>query len=133
MFENGLVMDKWFVLQASMPSDNVLDNIDALFNHRSFDFSNPNRLRSLVGAFAQTNTYRFHNVDGSGYAFLTDQLIKLNSQNPQVASRLITPLIQFKNLDQVRIKLIKAELNRLLALPDLAVDLYEKVTKALAQ
>ena len=132
-FENGLVMDKWFVLQASMPSDNVLDNIDALFNHRSFDFSNPNRLRSLVGAFAQTNTYRFHNVDGSGYAFLTDQLIKLNSQNPQVASRLITPLIQFKNLDQVRIKLIKAELNRLLALPDLAVDLYEKVTKALAQ
>ncbi|WP_409439375.1 aminopeptidase N [Psychromonas sp. GE-S-Ul-11] len=132
-FETGLVMDKWFALQASMPSDNVLKNIEALFNHRSFDFSNPNRLRSLVGAFAQNNTYRFHNLDGSGYEFLTDQLIKLNSQNPQVASRLITPLIQFKRLDEKRIELIKVQLNRLLALPDLAVDLYEKVTKALAQ
>lgn len=132
-FENGLVMDKWFVLQASMPSDNVLQNIEALFSHRSFDFSNPNRLRSLVGAFAQTNSYRFHHIDGSGYTFLTDQLIKLNSKNPQVASRLITPLIQFKSLDKARIKLIKTQLNRLLALPDLAVDLYEKVTKALAQ
>ncbi|RBW47863.1 aminopeptidase N [Psychromonas sp. B3M02] len=132
-FETGLVMDKWFALQASMPSDNVLKNIEALFGHRSFDFSNPNRLRSLVGAFAQNNTYRFHNLDGSGYAFLTDQLIKLNSQNPQVASRLITPLIQFKRLDEKRVALIKVQLNRLLALPDLAVDLYEKVTKALAQ
>jgi len=132
-FENGLVMDKWFVLQASMPSDAVLNNIEMLFEHRSFDFNNPNRLRSLVGAFAQANSYRFHHIDGSGYKFLTDQLIKLNSQNPQVASRLITPLIQFKRLDDKRIELIKAELNRLLALPDLAVDLYEKVTKALAQ
>jgi aminopeptidase N len=132
-FQNGLVMDKWFALQASMPSDNVLKNIEALFNHRSFDFNNPNRLRALVGAFAQTNSYRFHHIDGSGYKFLTDQLIKLNRQNPQIASRLITPLIQFKRLDDTRVSLIKAELNRLLALPDLAVDLYEKVTKALAQ
>lgn len=132
-FENGLVMDKWFALQASIPSDNALKNIETLFTHRSFDFNNPNRLRSLVGAFAQNNTYRFHNIDGSGYTFLTDQLIKLNRQNPQVASRLITPLTQFKRLDKKRIELIKVQLNRLLALPDLAVDLYEKVTKALAQ
>jgi len=132
-FENGLVMDKWFTLQASMPSASVLTNIKALFDHRSFDFNNPNRLRSLVGVFAQLNTYQFHNVDGSGYTFLTDQIIKLNSQNPQVASRLITPLIQFKRLDKARIALIKIELQRLLALPDLAVDLYEKVSKALAQ
>jgi len=132
-FENGLVMDKWFTLQASMPSASVLSNIKALFEHRSFDFSNPNRLRSLVGVFAMVNTYQFHNIDGSSYTFLTDQIIKLNSQNPQVASRLITPLIQFKRLDKKRIELIKVELNRILALPDLAVDLYEKVSKALAQ
>ena len=132
-FDNGLVMDKWFVLQASMPTTEALANIKSLFEHRSFDFNNPNRLRSLVGAFAQANTYHFHNIDGSGYEFLTDQLIKLNRQNPQVASRLITPLIQFKRLDDQRIKLIKAQLNRLLSLPDLAVDLYEKVSKALVQ
>ena len=130
---NGLVMDKWFALQASSLDKNVLDNIKALFEHRSFDFNNPNRLRSLLGSFVQNNPYYFHAIDGSGYLFLTEQLIKLNEQNPQVASRLITPLIQFKRLDDTRKNLIKVQLNRLLKLDNLAVDLFEKVTKALAQ
>ncbi|MEI6896585.1 MAG: aminopeptidase N, partial [Psychromonas sp.] len=91
-FENGLVMDKWFALQATLPTKKVLDNINTLFAHRSFDYSNPNRLRALVGTFVSANSYAFHALDGSGYLFLTDQLIKLNSQNPQVAARLITPL-----------------------------------------
>ena len=132
-YENGLVMDKWFALQASSPNNDVLNNVKALFSHRSFNFSNPNRLRSLLGSFAANNPYHFHAADGSGYEFLTDQLIKLNEQNPQVASRLITPLIQFKRLDESRIKLIKVQLNRLLSLDNLAVDLFEKVSKALAQ
>lgn len=132
-FENGLVMDKWFVIQASQDKPDVLDNVKALFKHRSFDFNNPNRLRSLVGAFAQNNPYHFHAEDGSGYRFLTEQLIKLNKQNPQVAARLITPLIQFKRLDENRKNLIKEQLNRLLQLDDLALDLYEKVSKALIQ
>jgi len=132
-FENGLVMDKWFSLQASSLDGAVLENIKALFAHRSFDFSNPNRLRALVGAFVQNNPYHFHAIDGSGYLFLTEQLIKLNEQNPQVASRLINPLIQFKRLDEKRKQLIKVQLNRLLKLDNLALDLFEKVSKALAQ
>jgi len=131
-FENGLVMDKWFALQASLASDTVLENINSLFAHRSFDYSNPNRLRALVGTFVSANSYQFHAIDGSGYRFLTDQLIKLNSQNPQVAARLITPLIQFKRLDAKRTELMKAELNRLLKIDNLSLDLFEKVTKALA-
>jgi len=132
-FENGLVMDKWFALQASLSSPSVLTNIEALFEHRSFDYSNPNRLRALVGSFVNINSYYFHAIDGSGYQFLTDQLIKLNSQNPQVAARLITPLIQFKRLDSTRVNLIKAQLQRLLKIENLSLDLFEKVTKALAQ
>ncbi|MCG6201730.1 aminopeptidase N [Psychromonas antarctica] len=130
---NGLVMDKWFSLQATSLDSAVLSNIKALFQHRSFDFSNPNRLRALVGAFVQNNPYYFHASDGSGYQFLTEQLIKLNEQNPQVASRLITPLIQFKRLDEHRKQLIKEQLNRLLQLDNLALDLFEKVSKALTQ
>ena len=132
-FANGLVMDKWFSLQATSPNKDVLENIKALFNHRSFDFSNPNRLRALLGAFVQNNPYHFHAGDGSGYLFLTDQLIKLNDQNPQVAARLITPLIQFKRLDEQRKAMIKVQLKRLLALDNLSLDLFEKVTKALLQ
>ncbi len=132
-FENGLVMDKWFALQASAPDSEVLNRVKGLFTHRSFDFSNPNRLRALVGSFVQNNPYYFHAADGSGYLFLTEQLIKLNEQNPQVAARLITPLIQFKRLDEKRKEMIKVQLNRLLQLDNLSVDLFEKVTKALAQ
>lgn len=132
-FENGLVMDKWFSLQATSPDSYVLENIKQLFNHRSFDFTNPNRVRALLGAFVHNNPYHFHASDGSGYLFLTEQLIKLNDQNPQVAARLITPLIQFKRLDEKRKAMIKVQLNRLLALDNLALDLFEKVTKALLQ
>jgi len=131
-FDNGLVMDKWFALQATLSSASVIDNIETLFTHRSFDYDNPNRVRALIGTFVSANSYYFHALDGRGYQFLTDQLIKLNSQNPQVAARLITPLIQFKRLDTKRIELIKVQLNRLLALDNLSLDLYEKVTKALS-
>ncbi|MNG31285.1 Aminopeptidase N [compost metagenome] len=79
------------------------------------------------------NQVQFHARDGSGYRFLTDLLIALNEVNPQVASRLITPLIQFKRLDEQRKGLIRAELTRLAKLDGLARDLFEKVSKALAQ
>ncbi|MGL5564535.1 MAG: aminopeptidase N C-terminal domain-containing protein, partial [Plesiomonas sp.] len=59
--------------------------------------------------------------------------IELNEVNPQVASRLITPLIQFKRLNEARKALIRAELTRLANLEGLARDLFEKVSKALQQ
>ncbi len=130
---DGLVMDKWFTLQASNPAPDCLEQVVALQQHKSFDIKNPNRTRALIGAFAVASPYHFHAADGSGYQFLTDKLIELNKINPQVAARLITPLIQFKRLDSGRQVLIKGELKRLLSLDNLAKDLFEKVTKALEQ
>lgn len=127
-----LVMDKWFMLQALSNTDNVIDAIKQLTHHNSFSFSNPNRIRSLIGAFASGNTYQFHRKDGAGYAFLTDILIKLNKTNPQVASRMITPLIQFAKYDESRQQMIKQSLITLQNLPNLSKDLYEKVNKALS-
>ncbi|WP_434929832.1 aminopeptidase N [Shewanella sp. HL-SH5] len=127
-----LVMDKWFMLQALSNTDNVIDAIKQLTHHNSFSFSNPNRIRSLIGAFASGNTYQFHRKDGAGYAFLTDILIKLNKTNPQVASRMITPLIQFAKYDDGRQQMMKQSLMTLQNLPNLSKDLYEKVNKALS-
>jgi aminopeptidase N len=128
-----LVMDKWLTLQALVNSDEVIDQIKTLTKHSSFSFSNPNRVRSLIGAFAAANTYQFHRADGEGYRYLTKILVKLNKSNPQVASRMITPLIQFAKFDQHRQQLMKQYLAELKALPDLSKDLYEKVTKSLAE
>lgn len=66
---DGLVMDKWFILQSTSPARNVLETVRGLLKHRSFSMSNPNRIRSLIGAFAGSNPAAFHAEDGSGYQF----------------------------------------------------------------
>ncbi|MGL5762785.1 MAG: aminopeptidase N [Plesiomonas shigelloides] len=128
---DGLVMDKWFILQATSPAVNVLENVKALMQHPSFSLANPNRTRSLIGAFASGNPSAFHAKDGSGYRFLTDVLVELNSRNPQVASRLIEPLIRLGRYDAERQQLMREQLLRLQKLDNLARDLFEKITKSL--
>lgn len=130
--DNGLVMDKWFAVIGSTPSNDVISTIKQTFEHRSFSWQNPNRVRSLIGAFAMNNQQQFHREDGRGYEFLTDQLIALNSINPQIAARLITPLMAWKKIKGSRGQLMKAQLQRLQGVNDLAKDLVEKVALSLA-
>jgi len=128
---DGVVMDKWFTLQGTSPAPDVLEKVRSLLTHRSFSMSNPNRVRSLVGAFASGNPSAFHAQDGSGYQFLYDILVDLNTRNPQVASRLIEPLIRLKRFDEKRQSLMRNTLEQLKGLDNLSGDLFEKVTKAL--
>lgn len=130
--QNGLVMDKWFALQATSPADKVLKNVKHLLTHRSFSIKNPNRVRALIGTFVMNNPHAFHQLNGKGYAFLTEILEQLNVLNPQVASRISDPLIRFNRYDSTRQMLMKLELEKLLTIPNLSNDLYEKVMKALA-
>ncbi|MCL1137142.1 aminopeptidase N [Shewanella pneumatophori] len=127
-----LVMDKWFALHATLNDTLCIATLKALFEHQAFSFNNPNRVRSLIGIFAAANTFEFHRKDGLGYEFLADAIVKLNTLNPQVAARIITPLIQFKKFDSERQQLMTQQLNRILKVENLSKDLYEKVTKALA-
>ncbi|MEI7063477.1 aminopeptidase N [Dickeya chrysanthemi] len=129
--QDGLVMDKWFALQAGSPASDVLNRVRELLNHRSFSLNNPNRLRSLIGSFCAGNPSAFHAKDGSGYQFLTEMLTELNTRNPQVASRLIEPLIRLKRYDSARQALMRQALETLKGLENLSGDLFEKITKAL--
>ncbi|MFU9137707.1 aminopeptidase N [Erwinia tasmaniensis] len=129
--KDGLVMDKWFALQATSPAPDVLSQVKALLGHRSFTLSNPNRIRSLIGAFASGNPAAFHAADGSGYQFLVEILTDLNTRNPQVASRMIEPLIRLKRYDASRQTLMRNALEQLKGLDKLSGDLFEKITKAL--
>ncbi|MDA0109811.1 aminopeptidase N [Vibrio sp. La 4.2.2] len=128
---DGLVMDKWFALQGANPSINALENVKHCMSHKAFSLSNPNRTRSLIGSFLNMNPRRFHDISGEGYQFAGEILTQLNESNPQVASRLIDPLLKLKKYDEKRQELIKVELNKLRSLDNLAKDLFEKVTKAL--
>ena len=126
-----LVMDKWFSLGAILQSDEIFDELDKLIKHDLFSIKNPNRARSLIGAFAMNNPKYFHSPTGRGYEFLADKIAELNIINPQVASRLITPLIQFNSFAHQHKTLMKAQLVRLQALPNLSNDLKEKLEAAL--
>lgn len=130
--QDGLVMDKWFVLQATSPAANTLAKVRELLHHRSFSLGNPNRIRSLIGAFAAGNPAAFHAVDGSGYQFMVEMLSDLNRRNPQVASRLIEPLIRLNRYDAKRQEMMRAALEQLKGLENLSGDLFEKISKALA-
>lgn len=130
---DGLVMDKWFILQGSNPAENVLEVVKETMGHEAFSLKNPNRTRSLIGSFLNANPVRFHDKSGSGYQFAGEILRQLNDSNPQVASRMIDPLLKFRKYDEARQSLIRNELEKLKAMDNLAKDLFEKVTKALEE
>lgn len=125
-----LVLDKWFILQASSSLENTLDNVVQLTAHPSFSLFNPNKVRSLVGAFCSGNHVRFHVKNGAGYRFLAEKITELNAINPQIAARLVTPLISWRRYDAERQKLMRQELERILMIEDLCRDVFEIVSKS---
>jgi len=130
--DDRLVIDKWFTLQATSTLPSVLVEVTALLGHHDFELANPNRFRSLVGAFSQGNQVRFHAPDGSGYRFLTDQLLRLIPINPQVSARLLAPLTTWRRFESGRSTLMQHELLKIQGSADLPRDVYEVVQKSLA-
>lgn len=129
--KDDLVLDKWFALQATSELPDTLTRVKQLANHPAFSIKNPNKVRSLIGAFCMANPRNFHALDGSGYAFLTEMLITLDKINSQIAARLATPFTRWQRFDSQRQKLMKQQLERLTAL-QLSADLRELVDKSLA-
>ncbi len=127
---DALVVNKWFTVQAIADLPDVLDRVKKLKGHPDFTLLNPNRCRSLIGAFAM-NTVPFHDPSGAGYRFLTDVLMELDPLNPQISSRLAGGLIQWRRYDEVRGALMKAELQKLAKMKPISDDLFEVVTRGL--
>ncbi|HAA46165.1 MAG: aminopeptidase N [Halomonas sp. 54_146] len=125
-----LVMDQWFTIQVSRPQSDVLERVKYLMQHPAFSLKNPNKVRALIGAFAQ-NRVNFHRLDGQGYQLLADVVIELNRLNPEIAARLITPLTRWQRFDETRQALMRSQLERIKQQP-LSSNVYEVVEKALA-
>ncbi|WP_058473955.1 aminopeptidase N [Legionella quateirensis] len=128
--QDELVLDKWFALQAASELPEALSHVKQLLNHPAFSIKNPNKVRSVIGAFCMANPRNFHAVDGSGYQFLSEMLLTVDKLNPQIAARLATPFTRWQRYDQSRQALMKNQLEQL-AKHDLSRDLREVVDKSL--
>ncbi|GMI15889.1 hypothetical protein TrLO_g12102 [Triparma laevis f. longispina] len=128
---DALVLNKWFTIQATSSKPDVLADVVKLTTHPEFTMSNPNRCRSLVGAFT-ANSAAFHAEDGSGYKFIGEKITVLDAMNPQIASRMVGCLIGFRRYDEGRAEKMKAELNKIRDIDGLSPDTKEIVDKALS-
>ncbi|HZS63329.1 MAG TPA: aminopeptidase N [Xanthobacteraceae bacterium] len=129
---DALIIDKWLALQASMPDATTLERVRRLTAHPAFSMSNPNRVRALIGSFAQGNHTQFNRADGEGYDFVAEKVLELDPKNPQVAARLLGAFRSWRTLEPRRRAKAEAALRRIAAAPDLSDDVTDIVQRALA-
>ena len=128
--DNALVVDKWFTLQALSLHPEVIAHVRALAEHPDFNMKNPNRVRSLHMAFAG-NPKGFHKADGEGYRMVADVILALDPINPQTAAKFVPALGRWRRIEAGRAALMKAELERILAVGNLSRDTFEQVSRSL--
>ncbi len=127
----ALVVNVWFGIQAASACNDAAA-VRALTRHPAFDSRNPNKLRSVYGAFSRQNHRRFHARDGSGYGFLADAVLDVDRRNPSMAASLAMPLTRWRRFDPARGRLMRGALERIAGESALSRDLFEVVTKSLA-
>ena len=127
-----LIIDKWFTLQATIPEPGTLDRVKALTAHPAFSFTNPNRVRALIHAFALANQKEFNRADGAGYDFVVDTVLALDRKNPQLAARLLSALKSWRVLEPGRRAMAEKALQRVAAAPSRSPDVADIVQRALA-
>ena len=133
--DEALVVNNWFSAQATCPDKDGVAAVKALIDHPAYDRNNPNKIRSVIGAFTNRNHIAFHRLDGKGYQFLADQIADIDQRNPQIASRLMTPFTKYSRYDDNRKAKMRDAVKSIIPAEGenrkLSKDLYEVVTKTL--
>lgn len=124
-----LVIDKWFLLQASNQDDDAFEDIKKLANHPDFNPENPNRMRALVFGFTQNNIRYFHQENGAGYAFVAELLKRVIYSNPQIAAFIVKQFGVATKLDVTRKRIIKKLLLEILLMTNISVDVREVIVR----
>ncbi|WP_375655897.1 aminopeptidase N [Bartonella sp. MR63HLJHH] len=126
-----LVMDKWFSIQAMVAGASTLENVQKLMQHPLFSKDNPNRVRSLIGVFASNNLTGFNRMDGASYHFLCQIILEIDKKNPQLASRLLTTMRSWRQLEPIRQQKLETELKTIAAAPKLSSDVADIINRLL--
>lgn len=129
--QDVLVVNQWLSVQSGSSFTGSVEHVTALLKHPAFDWRNPNKVRSVLGAFANRSLCHFHRQDGAGYRLIADAVIQLNQANPQIAARLLAPLSQWRRLTTQQGDKMREELQRIMQQKHLSKDVYEVVSKSL--
>ena len=112
--DNNNLIDKWFSIQAiHTPYGEIFSKIEHLSMHTAFRWKNPNRLRSLIAAFAFNNPRCFHSKEGKGYQLVASWVKKIDPINPQMAARLCTAFETIDRLEPDRQDVMKSALKKI--------------------
>ncbi len=128
---NALMVNKWLSIQATVPKAGALDRVKSLMQHESFSLKNPNAVRSLIGAFCAANITQFHAEDGQGHQFLAAQVVAIDELNPQVASRMVSLLNDYKQFSEQTAASMRRAIEQIHATQPLSANVFEIVDKAL--
>jgi aminopeptidase N len=128
--DDALVLDKWFAVQARAPRHDSVEIVEGLLSHPKFSLKNPNRVRALIGSFANGNPTGFNRKDGAGYELLAECALRIDKFNPNMAARLLGAFESWRMLEPGRQGHAKANLEGL-ANAELSNDSYEIVSKTL--
>ncbi len=128
---DALMLNRWFQLESSAHRINPVATAQALLQHSKFDSKNPNQVRAVVQAFADQNWRGFHAADGSGYAFIGEQIKRFDAQNPSLAARFCDAFSRWHRCSEPQRGLQHAQLEALANQPALSPNVRELVEKAL--
>jgi len=132
-FKNDdLVIDSWFRIQSTSTIGNVLEEVRSLLNHPSFNRSNPNRVRSVLGAFTLANLPEFHSPGGQGYELVADEILRIDKDNPQLSARLTRAFGPWRKLPEDTRKSAADVLAKMRKSPGVSNDLFEILENLLA-
>ena len=129
---NPLVLDKWFAMNATICEPGTLDRVKRLMTHPHYSMTNPNRFRSLIGAFAAANFTEFNRADGEGYRFVGGLILEVDQLNPQVAARLATAFRTWKTLEPARRMQAESALRAIQGIDRISIDLKDIIERSLA-
>ncbi|MBV7409399.1 aminopeptidase N [Maritimibacter sp. DP1N21-5] len=127
--DDALVMDKWFMMQVGHAApEHAVAVTEALTRDPLFNMKNPNRFRSVFGAFA-AHPAGFHQATGDGYRLMANWLIRLDPVNPQITARMSGAFETWRRYDADRQDMIGDSLDRILATEGLSRDTTEMVSR----
>jgi len=128
---DNLVIDTWFAAQALSPLAATLRQVKKLTEHTLFSLTAPNKVRALIGTFAMSNPVQFNRPDGTGYAFLAEQVVALDRLNPQIAARMLSAFRSWRALETGRRGQARKALQRIAKTKGSSPDVQEIVSKML--